>query len=87
MTFASGGWISPIADDGDSVPAMLSEGEARVGADWIKRYGAELDARQLATRLWNHLAGEAHMPSLTGGCWCAPAAGVGRHVNEDGSRC
>lgn len=47
----------------------------------------EVDARQLATRLWNHLAGEARMPSQTGGCWCAPAAGVGRHVNEDGSRC
>lgn len=44
--------------------------------------------RQLATQLWrDNLAGETHMPSLTGGCWCAPAAGVGRHVNEDGSAC
>lgn len=63
-------------------------------ADHVGRVVASVPAmpdetalRQLATRLWNHLAGEAHMPSQTGGCWCAPAAGLGRHVNEDGSPC
>lgn len=45
MNYAPGGWIPPIDGDDDSVPVMISEGEARVNASAVKRYGVAFFAK------------------------------------------